>query len=328
MRVLLATLFAMFLVGCTQNTTPEIVKNVENGVVLIVNDKTETSGGIGTGFILSDNQIVTNQHVIEGSSKLFVFAKKTGTKYQASVVYSDKVADIAVLRLYDWELFEKNESPVNLVLGNSNKSVAGSKIIVIGHPWGLIWTVSEGIVSAKNRRPTPTPKFIDQVDAKLFQGNSGGPVFNEHGEVVCVSNLMVVVKESGSYGFCIPSNLVRKVLYDFNTVGEVRWRALNVSLKVSDNSENVVIEKIDEGGAADLAGLKVGDKIIEYRTIESKSGKKINSVNDLLTEISLLKADEEFIDLLIERNNSQIITKVKTNYKTEKDFEPNLDNSK
>lgn len=313
MKQLLAVFLAMFLVGCNSSTS-DLVKKVENGVVLIENTKSETAGGIGTGFILADNQIVTNYHVIEGATKLIVYAKKTNIKYPATVVYQDKISDIAVLRLYDWELFKANESPANLKLGDSNKETPGSEITVIGHPWGLAWTVSEGIISAKNRRPQPTPKFLDQVDAKLFQGNSGGPIFNRKGEVVCVSNLMVVVKESGSYGFCIPSSLVKKVLYDFNKFGEVRWRAMNISLKMSDDGSRVVVNSVDEGGAADKAGIKAGDSILKY------FDKQIYNSENLMSEVAMMKGDEEIITLTIERDNQSLVVDLKSNYKTEKDF--------
>ena len=72
------------------------------------------------------------------------------------------------------------------------------------------------------------PKFMDQVDANLFQGNSGGPIFDGNGNVVCVSTMMLSM-EGGSYGFCVPSNLVQKVVYDLNAFGEVRWRVMNIT---------------------------------------------------------------------------------------------------
>lgn len=319
MKILLAIFLALFLIGC--NDTSQIVKHVENGVVLITNEKSADSGGIGAGFILEDNQIVTNHHVVENAQKLNVYSKNSNRRYEAVVVYEDKIADIAVLRLREWDMFKFYESPVNLKLGDSNTSVPGSKVIVIGHPWGLDWTVSQGIISAKNRRPQPTPKFLDQIDAKLFQGNSGGPIFNEREEVVCVSNLMIVVeKGGGSYGFCIPSNLVKKVIYDLNKFNEVKWRALNISMKPSDDGLSVAVNSVDENGAADKAGIKVGDKILRYYR-DNNSVREINEADDLLSELAVLRGDHEDVKLLVERNGEKFFIIVKTGYRTAKDFE-------
>lgn len=311
-KVLSASILSLLLFGCNMSTT-DLVSSVRPGVVLIMNQKDTSSGGIGTGFILQDNQIVTNQHVIDGNGKLTVVSGSSERKYDAVVVYSDPVSDIAVIRLKDWELFDKNESPVNLVLGKSDEVKAGDKIVVVGHPWGLHWTVSEGIVSAKNRRAGPNPKFMDQVDAKLYQGNSGGPIFNEDGEVVCISNMMLAM-EGGSYGFCIPSDLVNKVLYDLNVFGEVKWNALNISVEVTDEG-NVLAKTLEPNGAADKAGIKENDRLLQI------NGKKIASSNDLITELAKLPGDTKTVNLMIEREGKQFTIEVVPNHKLSKDYQ-------
>lgn len=301
--------------------TAELVEQVRPGTVYITNQIDATSGGAGSGFILEDNMIITNNHVIEGNGKLHVYSPNSRKKYEAKVVYTDVIADIAILRLLDWELFEKEQKPVNLTLGNSDDTVEGEKIVVIGNPWGLTWTVSEGIISAKDRRSGPNPKYLDQVDAKVYQGNSGGPIFNDHGQVVCVSELMIS-GEGGSYGFCVPSNLVKKIIHDFNALGEVRWRVINVGVGLTDDGSAVILESVEPGGAAGKAGLKEGDKILKIFTEDNKAGKKISTPDDMITELATLHGDDETIRLAIDRKGEKMTIDVKTNYKLSKEYTP------
>ena len=185
MKYISIAAIALFLTACGEMSTRDVVNKVEDGTVLISNQIDATTGGTGTGFIVDDNMILTNNHVIAGkNNKLTVYGKNSPKKYEAELVYTDEIADIAVIKLKDWNTFDHDQHPDILKFGNSNDTHEGDKVIIIGHPWGLSWTVSEGIMSAKNRRKGPNPKYLDQVDAKLFQGNSGGPIFNGNGEVV------------------------------------------------------------------------------------------------------------------------------------------------
>jgi serine protease Do len=310
---------SLFLVGCTQLSTRDIVDNNKNGIVLITNKIDASTGGIGTGFIIEDNVIVTNEHVIGGGGILQVQLPSSPKRYDATVVYEDKIADIAVIKVNDWEKFNTEQSPVKLKFGDSEKLSAGDKIVVVGHPWGLHWTVSEGIMSSKDRKTDTRPKYLDQIDAKLFQGNSGGPVFNEDGEIICVSNMMLS-NEGGSYGFCIPSVLVKKVLNDFNAFKEVRWRSLNAQIGPDDTGDGVYIKVLESGGAAESAGLKVDDRILKIFTSLNKDGLKVNSSDQLTIELATLDGSEEMIKLLVDRAGQEVLVDVKTNYRTAKDF--------
>lgn len=319
MKYLAVSFLAMLLAGCSL-TTKQIVDDVKDGVVLITNELPNNGGGVGTGFIVDENKIVTNLHVVEGGGVIHVYDNGSQRKYKAVILHEDKVADIVVLQLFDWESFVKNEHPEILSMGNSDRAEVGEKVVVIGHPWGLYWTVSEGIVSAKGRRIDQNPKFLDQVDAKLFQGNSGGPIFDEAGNVVCVSNMMLS-KEGGSYGFCVPSNLVKKVLYDFNMFGEVRWRVMNISAALSEDGSALVVQDLEVNGAAAKAGIKQGDKIlIIYREKGRVEGIKLSSPDDLITELAVLNGDAETISVLIDRNGEKLVIDVETNYKLSKNY--------
>lgn len=314
---------ALLLTACGEMSTRDVVNKVEDGTVLVLNQIDATSGGSGTGFIIGENMIVTNNHVIAGqNNKLRVSGRETAETYDAEVVYTDPIADIAVIKLKDWNAFTHNQTPVILPFGDSNETSEGDKVIIIGHPWGLTWTVSEGIISAKNRRNGPNPKYIDQVDAKIYQGNSGGPVFNDKGEVVCVSQLMLQ-GEGGSYGFCVPSNLVKKVVTDFQKFGEVRWRAINVSIGLTDDGSSVILKTIEPDGAAGKAGLKEGDKITFIRTTNTgPDGKKVVRPDDLITEMATLNGDDEDVRLTVDRNGQILTFDVKSNYRLSKEYEP------
>jgi len=299
--------------------TQELVERVQPGTVLITNQIDASSVGTGTGFILEDNVIITNHHVIDKNGQLAVYFPGNPTKYEAEIVLTDPISDIALIRVKEWDKFKADNNPANLKLGNSDNAVLGSKVVVIGHPWGLSWTVSEGVVSAKQRRPGPNPKYIDQIDAKLFQGNSGGPVFNQDGEVVCVSNLMLT-GEGGSYGFCVPSNLVKKVLNDFKELGEVRWRVFNATLGVDDKTGGLLINSVETGGAADKAGLKANDKILEIYTSNYPEGVKVNQPDGIITVLATMNGNDELATVLVEREGQIISLEIKTNFKLSKDY--------
>ena len=324
--VIILTPIVLSMIAFSMDTRPRdtahLVETRKGGIVLITNEIDASNSGMGTGFILNDNQIVTNLHVVEGNGKLMVISPNTQKRYPAKILYQDPIADVAVIQVEDWESYKKNESPVNLTLGNSDEAEQGEKIIVMGHPWGLTWTVSEGIISSKSRRMGSNPKYLDQVDAKLFQGNSGGPIFNEEGEVVCVSNMMIT-KEGGSYGLCIPSNLVKKVLYDFEKFEKVRWRAMNVSVGLTEDGSSVILQDVEPGGAGGKAGLKSGDKILEIFTPNNHpKGIKPKDANDIITELAQLRGDDEIVKLVIERNGEKIMIDVKTNYRLSEEYSP------
>lgn len=314
--------FVLFKMDKTPDNTTELVSMIKPGTVLIENKIDTANGGIGTGFILKDNVIVTNNHVIEGKGKITVVSSNSSRRYDAEVVHTDSIVDLAVIKLKDWDKFVAEEHPVNLILGNSEEAKEGSKVVVVGHPWGLTWTVSEGIISSKSRRMGQNPKYIDQIDAKIFQGNSGGPIFNEDGEIVCVSELMLT-GEGGSYGFCIPSNLVKKVLNDFEKFGKVKWRAINVQIGLTEDGSSVILENVEPDGAGGKAGLKSGDKILEIYTPKNHpKGIKPNDANDIITELSQMNGDDEIVKILIDRNGEKMMFDVKTNYRLSEEYTP------
>jgi serine protease Do len=306
-------------------STRDIVSKSETGVVSIIgivkNDAgTVVNGGQGTGFFVGENYIITNHHVVNFATEIFIQGAITKKRYDVRIVGTDPVSDIAILELKDWEMFEVNEQPAILTLGNSDLSLVGDKVVVIGHPWGLEWSVSEGIVSAKNRRPHALPKFLDQIDAKLFNGNSGGPIFNDEGDVVCVAELMIP-GEGGSYGMCVPSNLVKKVVHDITTHNQVRWRSVNAGISLTEDGSYVKIASLEKDGAGAKAGLQVGDLIVELYTPDHPDGIKIHNPDTLLTEMAVLKSHETKVQMLIKRGSEEMMINIETTYRTSDYFE-------
>lgn len=269
MRKILSAMAALVvsfvLVACEDGINHDILES-KRSVLAIISEKDDniagTENGIGTGFFIADNVIITNKHVIERAGKIKVALESSPDVYEARVVYSDPIADIAVIEIIDWDAFSAENTFGHLRLADKDDLTVTEEVYAIGNPWGLAWTVSRGILSAVDRRPSATPKILLQTDANVFQGNSGGPLLNIDGEVIGVNSLMMA-KDGGSYGFALPVRMLEKVLRDFVSYdGSVHWAFLG--LKLGDSR----IEEVTPGMPAEGAGLLAGDDIIEYTTSE------------------------------------------------------------
>ena len=166
-----------------------------------------TPGGSGSGFIVKDkNLIVTNRHVIHGHEEVVVRGEKFG-KTITQVVYTDPLNDIAFLRVPDG--YEESGH----VTISGERVNAGERIVAIGHPLGLRFTATQGIVS-KSERKFNNVDYI-QVDAAINPGNSGGPLINEEGHVVGVNTF--IFRNGESLGFALPSLTLNEILADYDT---------------------------------------------------------------------------------------------------------------
>ncbi|GGZ91672.1 S1C family serine protease [Algibacter mikhailovii] len=175
------------------------------------NSQTVTSGGLGSGFMVSDQLVVTAAHVVKAPKRLMVqFAD--GEVIPAKVVSSYKTADIALIGLT-----RKRANAVTVKFGDSDKMKIGQQVFVIGVPLGVGFSMSSGYVSGFRREtlgknPFTNTDFI-QTDAAINQGNSGGPMFNLNGEVVgIVSHITSKTGGSDGIGFASSSNLAAKLL--------------------------------------------------------------------------------------------------------------------
>lgn len=236
--------------------------------------------GLGSGFIISeDGYVVTNNHVVEKAEDISVILEN-GDKYEAKVIGKDPKTDLAVIK------FEPEGKLQTVEFGDSDKLRIGDWVIAIGNPFGLGYTVTSGIVSAKGRSLGlgVYDDFI-QTDASLNPGNSGGPLFNLKGEVVGV-NTAIVARGQG-IGFAIPVNMAEFVIEQLKEGGKVvrGWLGVYVqkltpeiatSLNLKED-EGALVSDVTPGSPAEKAGISRGDVIIEY------DGNKIDDVSDLTT---------------------------------------------
>ena len=243
----------------------------------------------GSGFIIDKSGlIVTNNHVVADSDKITVILKDE-SQYDAKVVGLDPVTDIALIKVNP-----KKDLPV-VRMGNSDDLKVGEWVVAIGAPFGLEYTVTAGIVSAKGRviGSGPYDDFI-QTDASINPGNSGGPLINMKGEVVGI-NTMIIAGGQG-IGFAIPVDQARSIIAQLETNGEVTRGWLGVTIQ--DLNENLagyyglkdksgaMVADVVPGDPADKAGIKPKDIITEV------NGKAVTSSRDLTNLAANLKVGE------------------------------------
>jgi len=244
----------------------------------------------GSGFIFDPaGWIITNNHVVDGASKVQV-TLDDGSSYTATVRGTDDKVDLAVLKI------DAPKPLPYLQLGNSDAARVGDWVLAVGNPFGLGGSVSAGIISAHNRNlhAGPYDDFL-QIDASINPGNSGGPVFNQQGQVIGVSTAIYSpTGASVGIGFAIPSNLVARVVNELREHGSVSRGWLGVQMQpLNDqlaqalgrpNNNGVVINRVEEDSPAAKAKLQQGDVIIAY------DGKPIRSPRDLAVAVGDTKA--------------------------------------
>ncbi|MEL6999066.1 MAG: Do family serine endopeptidase [Pseudomonadota bacterium] len=242
--------------------------------------------GLGSGFVIDSNgTIVTNNHVVEGSSEITVVLSD-GEELSATLIGTDAKTDLAVLRV------DAGGTLPTVPWGNSDNVEVGDWAIAIGNPFGLGGTVTAGIVSARGRdiRSGPYDDFL-QVDTSINRGNSGGPLFDQQGNVIGV-NTAIFSPSGGSVGigFAIPSNQAQEVVADLIENGSVERGWLGVSIQPVteeiaaaiglDAAEGALIADVVDGGPAERAGLRRGDVILGF------GSQSINTVRDLTRSVA------------------------------------------
>jgi S1-C subfamily serine protease len=251
-------------VNSTSNGLPELYDMVDDSVVSIAAYGPEPSEG--SGFVYSrKGYIVTNEHVIEGSTDIEV-TFTDGTTKIAEVIGEDPYTDLAVL-----QVDKEGLQPINLA--NSTSVKAGEDAIAIGNPFGLKSSMTKGIISAKGRTLRITQQFsipnVIQTDAAINPGNSGGPLLNKYGEVIGVNT--AIDTQTGTFsgvGFAVPSNTVERVVPELISQGDYNHpylgvRGLNVGPEIADEmglekSSGFLITEVPNGTAADRSGLRGG----------------------------------------------------------------------
>jgi putative serine protease PepD len=215
----------------------------------------------GSGFLIDERHIVTNQHVV-GSADNVTVRFHDGEEAQARVLGTDPSTDVALL-----ELSEEHEDAAVLPLGSTESLRIGDPVIAIGSPFGLQGTVTTGIVSALDRDIRAPDGFtIDgaiQTDAALNQGNSGGPLLDGAGRVIGMN--AQIATESGvssGVGYAIPIETVREIAAELERDGTVEHPYLGVMIEDAGEDGGARVGEVVDGGPADRAGLRADDVVI------------------------------------------------------------------
>ncbi|WP_244437561.1 S1C family serine protease [Roseivivax isoporae] len=263
--------------------------------------------GAGTGFVISaDGQIVTNAHVVSGADTVTV-KLEDGRSFDGEVKGIDEATDLAVVEV------DAEDLP-HVTFGDSTELRVGQNVIAIGNPFGLGNTVTTGIVSALGRdiNAGPFDDFI-QTDAAINRGNSGGPLFNEAGEVVGI-NTAIISPTGGSVGigFSVPSEIASDIVADLADDGEVTRGWLGVQIKpVSDEvaqalgfetPRGVMIERVTRDTPARAAGLEPGD------IVTSVNGQEMEGPRDLTRAIAIERPGAEVDITFLRGGKEQSVT--------------------
>jgi serine protease Do len=270
---------------------------------------------LGSGVIISsDGYIITNNHVVENADNIAI-KLYDGSEHEAELVGTDPQTDLAIVKIKPIPGMKYAE------FGNSDQCKIGEWVIAIGAPRGLDWTVTAGIISAKNRTdigvlgPTGYEDFI-QTDASINPGNSGGPLINLRGKVIGVNSLIVSASQgSEGLGFAIPSNLARNISDSLIKYGKVVRGYLGVqiqdvtpemakSMKLDRDFKGVIVADVFEGSPADEGGLAQGDVVIAF------NGKQVETVAELRNLVAQTKPGQT-VTLKVIRNKKQINARVK-----------------
>ena len=231
----------------------------------------------GSGFILKNNFIMTNFHVVEDATEVVV-SLSDRREFKAEVIGVDPLSDLAVLKVNGEDLPSVN-------IGNSSELKVGDWVVAIGSPFSFDFSVTAGIVSAKGRsiQNNNIGNYVPflQTDVAINPGNSGGPLFNLDGEVVGINSQ--IYSRSGGYqglAFAIPINVAVDVAEQIISVGTVSRGYLGVRMSEVDSDlaealgmkkpYGALINDVEEDGSADEAGLLPGDVIIEFDDKEIK----------------------------------------------------------
>ncbi|WP_028784220.1 S1C family serine protease [Thalassobacillus devorans] len=315
-------------IGKEKEPVTQAIEKAGGAVVGISNIKQSSpmsqKSGTGSGVIYKKEDgkayIVTNHHVVEGASQLEVIMND-GTKIEAELEGSDPLTDLAVLKIDDQHVKQVAE------LGKAEDVEVGQTAIAIGNPLGMEFagSATKGIISGLNRNiPVDINKDgqqdwqteVIQTDAAINPGNSGGALINLQGEVIGINSMKIARNAVEGLGFSIPMDVVKPVIKDLKTNGEVKRPYMGVSLQdvrqipanilteqlnlPPDVQHGVIVGGVEPGSPAAKAGLKQNDIITEIE------GNKIETMVDLRQYLYKEAEKGQEVELTIYRNGEKI----------------------
>jgi len=290
-------------------------------------DQGQVIQGTGTGFVIDTNgDIVTNNHVVEGATRIEVNFFD-GSIYRGNIVGVDPDSDLAVIKV------DRPASDLHPVtLGDSDQAFVGEDVAAMGSPFGEAWTLTTGIVSALNRDISSLSTFrigaVIQTDAAINPGNSGGPLVNMKGEVIGVNAQILSQSGTGSgVGFAIPSNLVKRVAQSLISSGKMSYSYLGISggdmnlytieaMKLPNNARGVVVNEVTAGGPAAAAGLKSAgnpttvdgvDVPTSADIITAVNGTPVTGMEALISYLGSQTKPGDTVTMTVVRNGTQQI---------------------
>lgn len=289
-------------------------------------------GGSGSGSIIdSEGHILTNVHVIQNATKIYV-SLHDGSQYEAKIVGYDLDSDLAVLKI---------DPPKGVILktiefGDSKKLKVGQKVIAIGNPFGMERTMTTGIVSGLGRPIQNSNKRIIrdmiQTDSAINPGNSGGPLLDTSGKMIGINTMILSSSGSSSgVGFAVSSETALRVVSDLLKYGKVNRGVIQASLYQLDYriaryagldiSQGMLVSEVSSGGNAEKAGLKGGTEAAYYgnrKNIIYLGGDVITQIDNIkITSLadyySALEAKRpgDVVKVVIRRNRKDIVLDVK-----------------
>jgi serine protease Do len=257
----------------------------------------------GSGFIITrDGYILTNNHLVGGAEEVKV-SLDNGETYTAEIVGTDPDTDVAVVKI------KANNLPY-VELADSDTLEVGEWVIAIGSPFGLSQTVTAGIVSAKGRSRLGVATYEDfiQTDAAINFGNSGGPLLNLDGKAVGMNTAIIGPGGNVGIGLAIPSNMARDIYKQLKESGTVTRGFLGVlpgdvepemaEFFDLDEAKGVVISQVTPDSAAEKAGLKQGDVVVEMEN------EPVENANDFRNRIAMYKPGSK-VDLVVVRDGKR-----------------------
>ena len=312
----------------TQNSVVQItskVSTVDNTIIINGQPLSSQSTRLGSGFIYDkEGRIITNNHVVEGSSTVNV-TFIDGNTYTAKVVGTDPDNDVAVIQIID---NFSDENLIPLALGNSSDIQVGQQVIAIGNPFGLSDTMTTGIVSAIGRLlPNENVGYsipdIIQVDAAINPGNSGGPLLNLQGEVIGMNT--AISTNTGDFsgvGFAIPSNSIERIAPVLIKNGTYQHPYLGIAGRTMDpdislanglarNFKGVIVEKVVPGGPADMAGIiaaHLDENNIPHGgdIITAIDGHPMKTIDDIITYLDDEKSVGDKVTITVDRQGKSL----------------------
>lgn len=299
----------------------DIFEKSEESIVQVSVLRGESDGGMGSGFVYSDEgYVITNQHVVQDAKKVMI-TFLDGEAYIGNVIGVDRDLDIAVVKVEPTNTYLQ---PIKI--GDSSKLKVGEKIAAIGNPFGLSGSMTSGIVSQMGRLLPQESGYsipdVIQTDAAINPGNSGGPLINMKGEVVGINTaIQSATGEFSGIGFAVPSNTVKKVVPVLIQDGVFKHPWMGISgtdvdpelaeVRELNSSKGFLVVSVIEGSPAETAGL-LGvtetkemdgrEYALDGDIILSIDGETVRKISDILVHLQREKSVGDQMVLSINRN--------------------------